>query len=132
MLTDQVADMFTRIRNAIQAKKRTVSVPTSGLKKEITRLLFENHYIAKYAFVNNNDTQGVIKILLKYNDKMENAIQGLDRISTPGLRKYAGVGKVPKVMSGMGMAIVSTSKGVMTDKDCRTMHIGGEVIGIVW
>jgi small subunit ribosomal protein S8 len=131
MLTDQVADMFTRIRNAIQAKKRTVSVPASGLKKEITRLLFENHYIAKYAFVNNN-TQGVIKILLKYNDKMENAIQGLDRISTPGLRKYAGVGKVPKVMSGMGMAIVSTSKGVMTDKDCRTMHIGGEVIGIIW
>jgi small subunit ribosomal protein S8 len=123
--------MFTRIRNAIQAKKRTVSIPSSGLKKEITRLLFENHYIAKYAFV-NGETQDVIKVLLKYNDKMENAIQGLDRVSTPGLRKYAGVGKVPKVMSGMGMAIVSTSKGVMTDKDCRTMHIGGEVIGIVW
>ena len=123
--------MFTRIRNAIQAKKRTVSVPASGLKKEITRLLFENHYIAKYAFVDDG-VQGVIKILLKYNDKMENAIQGLDRVSTPGLRKYAGVGKVPKVMSGMGMAIVTTSKGVMTDKDCRTMHIGGEVIGIIW
>jgi small subunit ribosomal protein S8 len=123
--------MFTKIRNAIQAKKRTVSVPSSGLKKEITRLLFENHYIAKYAFV-EGDNQDVIKILLKYNDKMQNAIQGLDRVSTPGLRKYAGVGKVPKVMSGMGMAIVSTSKGVVTDKDCRTMHIGGEVIGIVW
>jgi small subunit ribosomal protein S8 len=123
--------MFTRIRNAIQAKKRTVSIPSSGLKKEITRLLFENHYIAKYAFV-EGDSQDVIKILLKYNDKMENAIQGLDRVSTPGLRKYAGVGKVPKVLSGMGMAIVSTSKGVITDKDCRTMHIGGEVIGIVW
>jgi small subunit ribosomal protein S8 len=131
MLTDQVADMFTRIRNAIQAKKRTVSVPASSLKKEITRLLFENHYIAKYAFVDDGG-QGVIKILLKYNDAMENAIQGLDRISTPGLRKYSGVDKVPKVLSGMGMAIVSTSKGVMTDKDCRTMHIGGEVIGIVW
>jgi small subunit ribosomal protein S8 len=123
--------MFTRIRNAIQAKKRTVSLPASSLKKEITRLLFENHYIAKYAFVDDG-TQGVIKILLKYNDKMQNAIQGLDRISTPGLRKYSGVAKVPKVMSGMGMAIVSTSKGVMTDKDCRTMHIGGEVIGIIW
>jgi small subunit ribosomal protein S8 len=123
--------MFTRIRNAIGAKKRTVSFPASGLKKEITRLLFENHYIAKYAFVDDG-VQGVIKILLKYNDKMENAIQGLDRKSTPGLRKYTGVDKVPKVMSGMGMAIVSTSKGVMTDKDCRTMHIGGEVIGIVW
>jgi small subunit ribosomal protein S8 len=123
--------MFTRIRNAIGAKKRTVSFPASGLKKEITRLLFENHYIAKYAFVDDG-MQGVIKILLKYNDKMENAIQGIDRKSTPGLRKYAGVGKMPKVMSGMGMAIVSTSKGVMTDKDCRTMHIGGEVIGIVW
>jgi small subunit ribosomal protein S8 len=131
MLTDQVADMFTRIRNAIQAKKRTVSVPASSLKKEITRLLFENHYIAKYAFVDDGG-QGVIKILLKYNDAMENAIQGIDRISTPGLRKYSGVDKVPKVLSGMGMAIVSTSKGVMTDKDCRTMHIGGEVVGIVW
>jgi small subunit ribosomal protein S8 len=131
MLTDQVADMFTRIRNAIQAKKRTVSVPASSLKKEITRLLFENYYIAKYAFVDDGG-QGVIKILLKYNDAMENAIQGIDRISTPGLRKYSGVDKVPKVLSGMGMAIVSTSKGVMTDKDCRTMHIGGEVVGIVW
>jgi len=123
--------MFTRIRNAIQAKKRTVSLPASGLKKEITRLLYENHYIAKYAFVDDS-TQGVIKILLKYNDKMQNAIQGLSRVSTPGLRKYSGVGKVPKVMSGMGMAIISTSKGVMTDKDCRTMHIGGEVIGTIW
>ena len=131
MSTDHVADMFTRIRNAIQAKKRTVSLPASGLKKEITRLLYENHYIAKYAFVDDS-TQGVIKILLKYNDKMQNAIQGLSRVSTPGLRKYSGVGKVPKVMSGMGMAIISTSKGVMTDKDCRTMHIGGEVIGTIW
>ena len=133
MSTDHIADMFTRIRNAIGAKKRTVSFPASGLKKEITRLLFENHYIAKYALVDDGSgTQGVIKILLKYNDKMENAIQGLQRKSTPGLRKYTGVGKMPKVMSGMGMAVVSTSKGVMTDKDCRTMHIGGEVIGIVW
>jgi small subunit ribosomal protein S8 len=131
MLTDQVADMFTRIRNAIGAKKRTVSIPASSLKKEITRLLFENHYIAKYAFVDDG-VQGTIKILLKYDDKMQNAIQGIDRVSTPGLRKYAGVAKVPKVLSGMGMAIVTTSKGVMTDTDCRAMNIGGEVVGLVW
>lgn len=131
MLTDQVADMFTRIRNAIQAKKRTVSIPASNLKKEITRLLFENHYIAKYAFVDDG-SQGVIKILLKYDEKMQNAVQGIKRVSTPGLRIYANVTNVPKVLGGMGMAVVSTSKGVMTDKDCRKMNIGGEIVGIVW
>lgn len=131
MLTDQIADMFTRIRNAIGAKKRTVSIPASSLKKEITRILFENHFIAKYAFV-EDETQGVIKVLLKYDDRMQNAIQGLKRVSTPGLRRYSRVGDVPKVMSGMGIAIVSTSKGVMTDRECRKANIGGEIIGIVW
>jgi small subunit ribosomal protein S8 len=130
-MTDQIADMFTRLRNAIQAKKRTVSIPASNLKKEITRLLFENHFIAKYAFVDDG-SQGVIKILLKYDDKMQNAIQGVKRVSTPGLRKYAGVAKVPKVMSGMGMSIISTSKGLMTDVDCKKLNMGGEVVGIVW
>jgi small subunit ribosomal protein S8 len=130
-MTDQIADMFTRIRNAIQAKKRTVSIPASKLKKEITRILFENHFVAKYAFVDDGG-QGVIKILLKYDEKMQNAIQGLKRVSTPGLRKYSRVAAVPKVMSGMGMAIVTTSKGVMTDVDCRKLNIGGEVLGIVW
>ena len=130
-MTDQIADMFTRIRNAIQAKKRTVSIPASNLKKEVTRLLFENHFVAKYAFVDDGG-QGVIKILLKYDDKMQNAIQGLQRVSTPGLRKYARVAHVPKVMSGMGMAIVSTSKGLMTDVDCKKLNIGGEVVGTVW
>jgi len=130
-MTDQIADMFTRLRNAIQAKKRTVSIPASNLKKEITRLLFENHFIAKYAFVDDG-SQGVIKILLKYDDKMQNAIQGVKRVSTPGLRKYAGATKVPKVMSGMGMSIISTSKGLMTDVDCKKLNMGGEVVGIVW
>ncbi len=130
-MTDQIADMFTRIRNAIQAKKRTVSIPASSLKKEVTRLLFENHFVAKYAFVDDGG-QGVIKILLKYDDKMQNAIQGLKRISTPGLRKYAAVSAVPKVMSGMGISIVSTSKGLMTDVDCKKLNVGGEVIGTVW
>jgi small subunit ribosomal protein S8 len=131
MLTDQVADMFNRLRNAIQARKRTVDVPANRLKKEITRILFENHFILKYAFV-EDEKRGTIKILLKYDEEMRNAIQGLKRVSTPGRKKYAGVAGVPRVLSGMGIAIVSTSKGVMTDGDCRKMNVGGEVIGMVW
>jgi small subunit ribosomal protein S8 len=131
MLTDQIADMFNRIRNAIQARKRTVDVPANKLKKEITRILFENHFISKYAFV-EDEKQGTIKILLKYDEEMRNAIQGLKRVSTPGRKKYSGVSGVPKVLNGMGIAIVSTSKGVVTDKDCRKMNVGGEVIGLVW
>jgi small subunit ribosomal protein S8 len=131
MLTDQIADMFNRIRNAIQAKKRTVNIPASNLKKEITRILHENHFIAKYAFVDDGK-QGVIKILLKYGEDQRNAIQGIKRISTPGRKQYVGCTQVPKVLNGMGIAIVSTSKGVMTDKDCRKLNVGGEVIGLVW
>lgn len=131
MLTDQVADMFNRIRNAIQAKKRMVDIPASGLKKEVTRILFENHFISKYAFVTDKD-RSVIKILLKYNDEQMNAIQGIKRVSTPGRKQYVNVQNLPKVLNGMGMAIVSTSKGVMTDKDCRKVNVGGEVVGIVW
>ncbi|HON10440.1 MAG TPA: 30S ribosomal protein S8 [Chitinispirillaceae bacterium] len=132
MLTDQVADMFNRIRNAIQAKKRTVNVPASNLKKEITRILFENHFISKYAFVNEEGKQGIIKILLKYDDELRNSIQGIKRVSTPGRKQYKGAQELPKVLNGMGIAIVSTSKGVMTDRECRKMNVGGEVIGIVW
>ncbi|MDG5813731.1 30S ribosomal protein S8 [Chitinispirillales bacterium ANBcel5] len=131
MLTDQIADMFNRIRNAIQARKRTVDVPASKLKKEITRILHENHFISKYAFV-DDDKQGVIKILLKYDDQMRNSIQGIKRVSTPGRKTYAGSNQVPKVKNGMGIAIVSTSKGVMTDSECRKMNVGGEVVGMVW
>jgi len=131
MLTDHIADMFTRIRNAIGAKKRTVTIPANNMKKDLTKILFENHFIAKYAFVEDG-LQGTIKILLKYDDRMRNAIQGIERVSTPGLRRYAPVDKIPKVLNGMGIAIVSTSKGVMTDKECRDLKVGGELIGKVW
>jgi small subunit ribosomal protein S8 len=131
MLTDQIADMFTRIRNAIRAKKRTVTIPSSNLKKDITKILFENHFIAKYAFV-DDEIQGRIKILLRYNDAMENAIQGIQRVSTPGLRRYIKADKIPKVLNGLGISIVSTSKGVLTDKECRSNKVGGELIGKVW
>ncbi|NLD95105.1 MAG: 30S ribosomal protein S8 [Fibrobacter sp.] len=131
MLTDQIADMFNRIRNAVQAKKRVVEIPASNLKKEIARLLFENHFIAKYAYVSDSK-QGVIKILLKYDESQVNAIQGIKRVSTPGRKQYSKSAVVPKVLNGMGMAIVSTSKGVMNDRDCRKMNVGGEVIGLIW
>jgi small subunit ribosomal protein S8 len=131
MLTDQIADMFTRIRNAIQAKKRTVTIPSSSLKRDITKILFENYFISKYAFV-EDEKQGQIKILLKYNEAMENAIQGIQRISTPGLRCYMKTDKILKVRSGMGISIISTSKGVLTDKQCRMQKVGGELIGKVW
>jgi small subunit ribosomal protein S8 len=131
MLTDQIADMFNRIRNAAQAKKRTVDIPGSNLKREITRILFENHFISKYAFV-SDDKQGIIKVLLKYNEDQKNAIQGLKRVSTPGRKFYKSAKKIPKVLNGMGIAIVTTSKGVMTDYECRKMNVGGEVIGMIW
>jgi small subunit ribosomal protein S8 len=131
MLTDQIGDMFTRIRNAIHAQKKTVSIPASNLKKEITRILHEQGFISKYAFIEDNK-QGVIKILLKYDDKRQSAIQGITRVSTPGRRQYRSAADIDKVLSGMGVAIVSTSKGVMTDVDCRKMNIGGEVLGNVW
>jgi small subunit ribosomal protein S8 len=131
MLTDQIADMFTRIRNAIKARKRTVDVPASKIKKEITRILFENHFISKYAFV-NDDKQGVIKILLKYDDEQQSAIQGIKRVSVPGRKHYAGAEKLPRVLGGMGIALVSTSKGLLTDRECRKLNIGGEVMGTVW
>jgi len=131
MLTDQVADMFTRIRNAIHAKKKTVTIPASNLKKEITRILYENKFITKYAFIDDG-VQGEIKVLLRYTDALENAIQGIEKVSTPGRRRYTSVNDMPKVLNGMGMSIISTSKGVMTDRECLKMNVGGEVIGKVW
>lgn len=131
MLTDQVADMFTRIRNAIHAQKKTVTIPSSNLKKEITKILYENNFISKYAYVQDK-IQGEIKILLKYNDELQNAIQGIEKISTPGRRRYSNVKDMPKILNGMGIAIVSTSKGVLTDHECRKMKVGGELIGKVW
>lgn len=131
MLTDQIADMFTRIRNAGAARKKTVTIPSSSLKKELTRILYEHRFIEKYAFVEDKK-QGQIKILLRYDENLNSTIRGLERVSTPGRRQYRGVGRLPKVLNGMGIAIVSTPKGVMTDQECRTLNVGGEVIAKVW
>ena len=130
-ITDPVADMLTRIRNASSAKHDTVDVPASNLKKAIAQILLEEGYIKSYEVVDNGN-QGNIHITLKYLGKKQSAISGLKRVSKPGLRIYAGADELPKVLKGLGIAIVSTSKGVMTDKKARELHIGGEVLAFVW
>jgi len=130
-ITDPVADMLTRIRNASSAKHDTVDVPASNLKKAIAQILLEEGYIKSYEVVDNGN-QGNIRITLKYLGKKQSAISGLKRVSKPGLRIYAGTEELPKVLKGLGIAIVSTSKGVMTDKKARELHIGGEVLAFVW
>lgn len=127
-MTDPISDYLTRLRNAIQANHRVVEIPASNMKKEITKILFEKGYILNYKFEDNN-VQGNIKIALKYHQTNKlNAIRNLIRVSKPGLRKYAGHANLPKVMNGLGIAIISTSKGLMTDKEARNLNIGGEVI----
>ena len=124
-MTDPISDYLTRLRNAIQAKHRVVEIPASNMKKEITKILFEKGYI----LFEDNNIQGNIKIALKYHQTNKlNAIRTLLRVSKPGLRKYAGHSNLPKVMNGLGIAIISTSKGLMTDKEARNLNIGGEVI----
>ena len=130
-ITDPVADMLTRIRNASSAKHDTVDVPASNLKKAIAQILLEEGYIKSYELVDNGN-QGVIHITLKYLAKKAPVLTGLRRVSKPGLRVYAGAEELPKVLKGLGIAIVSTSKGVMTDKKARALHIGGEVLAFVW
>ena len=130
-ITDPVADMLTRIRNASSAKHDTVDVPASNLKKAIAQILLDEGYIKSFT-VEDNGTQGVIHITLKYVGKKESAISGLRRVSKPGLRAYAGADELPKVLRGLGIAIISTSKGVMTDKAARAAHVGGEVLAFVW
>ena len=130
-ITDPVADMLTRIRNASSAKHETVDVPASNLKKAIAQILLEEGYIKSYELVDNGN-QGNIHITLKYLAKKQAVISGLKRVSKPGLRIYAGAEELPKVLKGLGVAIVSTSKGVMTDKKARELHIGGEVLAFVW
>ncbi|MBI3518970.1 MAG: 30S ribosomal protein S8 [Bacteroidetes bacterium] len=128
-MTDTISDYLTRVRNAISANHRIVEIPASNLKKEITKILFEKGYILNYKFEENEKKQGTIKIALKYNPTNKlSAIRTLDRVSKPGLRKYAGVDTMPKVLNGLGVAIISTSKGVMTDKEARKLNIGGEVL----
>lgn len=132
MSTDSVADFLTRIRNAIQARHRVVEIPASNLKKDITRVLYDKGYIARYKFIEKGH-QGTIKIALKYNKiNKEPAIADLQRISTPGLRKFSGVKDIPRIMNGLGIAIISTSKGVMTDKEARKLNVGGEVLCYVY
>jgi len=130
-ITDPVADMLTRIRNANSAKHDTVDVPASNLKKAIAQILLDEGYIKAFELVDNGN-QGIIHITLKYQAKKQQVISGLKRISKPGLRIYAGADEIPYVLKGLGIAIISTSKGVMTDKKAREQHIGGEVLAFVW
>ncbi len=128
-MTDTVSDYLTRVRNAIKANHRIVEVPASNLKKEITKILFEKGYILNYKFEETTNNQGLIKIALKYHPVTKiPAIRTLERVSSPGLRKYSGVNKMPRVLNGLGIAILSTSKGVITDKEARNMNVGGEVL----
>ena len=132
MNTDPIADYLTRVRNAIKANHRVVEIPASNLKKEITKVLFDKGYIANYKFEETN-AQGIIKIALKYHPITKiAAIRTITRVSKPGLRKYAGVESMPRVLNGLGIAILSTSKGVMTDKEARNLNIGGEVLCYVY
>lgn len=131
-ITDPIADMLTRIRNANSAKHDTVDVPASNMKKSIAQILLDEGYIKNYQLIDDG-TQGIIRITLKYNQpNKEKVITGLRRVSKPGLRVYAGADELPRVIKGLGIAIVSTSKGVMTDKAARAAHVGGEVLAFVW
>jgi small subunit ribosomal protein S8 len=132
MVTDPIADYLTRVRNAIKAKHRVVEIPASNIKKEITKVLFDKGYIQSYKF-DEAGPQGTIKIALKYNPlTKQSAIVKLQRVSKPGLRKYSGATEVPRVLSGLGTVILSTSKGVMTDKEARSLNVGGEVLCFVY
>jgi len=132
MLTDPIADYLTRIRNAIRAKHRVVEIPASNIKKEITKVLYDKGYIQNYKF-EDNGPQGIIKIALKYNPvTKQSPIVDLQRVSKPGLRKYSGAIEMPRILNGLGVAIVSTSKGVMTDKEARVLNVGGEVLCYVY
>ena len=131
-MTDPIADYLTRLRNAIMAKHRVVEVPASNLKKEITKILFDKGYILNYKFIEDGP-QGTIKIALKYHQTSKvNAIKSLQRVSKPGLRKYTGYREMPSVINGLGIAIISTSKGVMTDKEAAELKIGGEVLCYIY
>ena len=130
-ITDPIADMLTRIRNASNAKHDTVDVPASNMKKSIAQILLDEGYIKNFQIIDDG-TQGVIRITLKYVGGKEKAISGLRRVSKPGLRVYAGADELPRVLRGLGIAIISTSKGVMTDKAARAAHVGGEVLAFIW
>ena len=130
-MSDVIADMLTRIRNANNAKHSTVDIPASNMKKSIADILVEEGYVKGYQIVDNGN-QGIIRVTLKYMEGKQKVIRGIRRISKPGLRIYAGYEDMPKVMNGLGIAIVSTSKGIMTDKKARGLKVGGEVLAFVW
>ena len=132
MITDPIADFLTRVRNAIMAGHRVVEIPASNIKKEITKILFDQGYVLSYKF-EDNTTQGTIKIALKYDRNTKaSVIKKLQRVSTPGLRKYVGADEMPRVLNGLGIAIISTSMGVMTNKKAQQEHVGGEVLCYVY
>ena len=130
-ITDPIADMLTRIRNAGSARHESVDVPASKMKKSIAQILLDEGYIKAFQIIDDG-TQGIIRITLKYTQNRQKAITGLKRVSKPGLRVYAGAQELPKVLRGLGVAIVSTSKGIMTDKKARELNVGGEVLAFVW
>lgn len=132
-MTDPIADYLTRLRNAVKANHRVVDIPASNIKKEITKILFDKGFILSYKFEDTPNKQGNIKIALKYHPVSKApAIKKLERISSPGLRKYVGIDAMPRVINGLGIAILSTSKGVMTDKEARNQNVGGEVLCYVY
>ncbi len=133
MVTDPIADYLTRLRNALAANHRIVEIPASNLKKRITEILYDKGYILKYKFEDSDNKQGVIKIALKYNQATKiPAIAGLQRASRPGLRRFTNAEEMPRVQNGLGIAIISTSRGVMTDKEAKTQNVGGEVLCYVY
>ena len=130
-MTDPVADMLTRIRNACSARHRRVDMPVSKLKLEIAKLLRDNHYIQEFQVLDDG-RHGLLRLYLRYHNGDQPVIRELKRVSTPGLRRYVGARAIPRVKNGLGMAIVSTPKGLMTDRDARTAHMGGELVALVW
>jgi small subunit ribosomal protein S8 len=132
-MTDPIADLLTRIRNAIMAGHKVVEAPASNLKKEVARILFEKGYILSYKVIDGDGPQGILKIALKYNSKSKKpAIKEIQRVSRPGLRQYVGIDEMPRVLNGLGIAIISTSRGLMTDKEAKKEKIGGEVLCYVY
>ena len=132
-MTDPIADLLTRIRNSIMAGHKVVEAPASNLKKEVARILFEKGFILSYKVIEGDGPQGILKIALKYNPRSKQpAIKEIQRVSRPGLRQYAGFDELPRVLNGLGIAIISTSKGLMTDKEARREKIGGEVLCYVY
>ena len=130
-ITDPIADLLTRIRNANSAKHETVDIPASNMKKAIAKILLDEGYIKGYQVIDDSK-QGIIRVTLKYGENKQKVITGLKRVSRPGLRIYAGADELPRVLRGLGIAIVSTSKGIMTDKKARKENVGGEVMAFVW